>query len=52
MENIFVDLKTNTITVVLSRPQNTDLEAMQEASKILQREVMRRENNPDKRFRW
>lgn len=50
MENIRVDLKNNIVTVVLTRNEDNDLEAIREASKILQREVLRRENNSSKRF--
>lgn len=51
MDKILVDLKNQTVTVVLNRDADNELEAMREASKILQREVMRNESNNDYRFR-
>lgn len=52
MENIRINLKDGVITVILPRKEDTDLDAMREASKILQREVLRRENDYRSRFYW
>lgn len=51
MDKILIDLRHNTVTIILNRDADTELEAMREASKILQREVMRNESNNDNRFR-
>lgn len=52
MDDIHLSLEQlrQTVTVTLNTRIENELDALREASKILQREVMRREANNDKRF--